>query len=61
MFNSTSGAGAGTAVSLVGHQQIGNKENAGFEQFGVTSSASYNQIRRPVTASNSFNNTSNPV
>jgi hypothetical protein len=62
MFNTTNGAGgAGTASTLNGHQQMGNKENAGYDQFGIASSASYNQIRRPVTASNSFSNTSNPV
>ena len=62
MFNTTNGAGAGTASTLNGqHQQIGNKENAGYDQLGIASSASYNQIRRPATANNSFNNTSNPV
>jgi hypothetical protein len=40
---------------------MSNKENTGFDQLGIASSASYNQIRRPITAGNSFNNTSNPA
>jgi hypothetical protein len=31
MFNSTNGAGVGTATTSNGHQQLGNKENAGYE------------------------------
>lgn len=32
MFNTTNGAGgAATASTLNGHQQIGNKENAGYD------------------------------
>lgn len=44
MFNSTNGAGAvtGTTSTINGHQFMSNKENAGFDQLGITSSASYN-------------------